>query len=280
MAVGFGWGATKPPPGVTLNRSHPLALGLIFSLSLREGNGAFIDDIAGTVNPVSNGMTWRSSAWGPGLNTVQASSQFSTFDNSRLWSLNVPLTCAWGFVPTTTGINQAVWQTDTNGTTHTGVQALLLSGNGLEVTIGDNTNNTISARRTGTSGASAAAAGIPFTCVQVIRGLTDMSTYCNGAPLSMTYTGSGAGLVNALSVGNLGRRLGGSTIYANGTLLSLMIWNRALSDGEARELSIAPYQMFAPPVWRRYFVPAAAPAGGARYLLERPEGLVNGGLVH
>jgi hypothetical protein len=36
------------------------------------------------------------------------------------------------------------------------------------------------------------------------------------------------------------------------------VWRRALSPTEVRTLAVAPFCLFAPPVWRRYFVPDTA----------------------
>jgi hypothetical protein len=60
-----GWGSRKPPPGVRIDRSHPIVSRLQFYLPFNEYVGTVANDLA--MNPVA---TITNGAWNPGLGTL------------------------------------------------------------------------------------------------------------------------------------------------------------------------------------------------------------------
>jgi hypothetical protein len=73
------------------------------------------------------------------------------------------------------------------------------------------------------------------------------------------------------TVFNIGRWIRTGPSYANGNLSDVWIWDRTLSDAEARGLWHLPtrWDLYARPSTRVFFDIAAAPAGPARFLLMR-----------
>jgi hypothetical protein len=62
------YGRQKPPFGVQLNPSHPLARGLVGSWLFNEASGGIVNDLSGNGNTGAlTAMPWASSAMGPSL---------------------------------------------------------------------------------------------------------------------------------------------------------------------------------------------------------------------
>ena len=67
-----GWGSQKPPPGVPINRSHPLARELRLFVPLNEGSGLAVSAIHQPYVGTMTGAVWSPTVRGVAVKTTEA----------------------------------------------------------------------------------------------------------------------------------------------------------------------------------------------------------------
>lgn len=250
----------KPPLGARINRAHPLAVGLADDWLYSEGGGTRLVNLASPANPATLTNTaayprnWEATPAGPGI-------YVAIYD---------------GINPTvyaeSAGTNQTRMTYDclvvVDTTTSVGVMGQ------FENTILDSTyDRQLSINSSGQfvsyiyDGSPKAATGTTVVAskqayrVTVTADGTNLRLFVNGVLEATTAAGSPyAAYTNPrFFVG--GARESGllSPTATAGWIVRARVWHRALSGEEVRAVHADPYQMYAPPVWRRY---VAAPAGG------------------
>lgn len=244
------WGATKPPRGVPLERGDPLTANLLGFWPLNECNGGRVYDATGR-NP-SLGLTasWVGSKYGRAIyssstsTTLVASGVVSTALQNLTgdctafgWISYASLAAATDALPWNTIIGWADYSyqpftlgADNANLTWCVANAFALTRTSLAYTLSLNT----------------------WYHICGVRRNTTIEFYVNGAIVGSAAQNGTAAVETANSFQLLG---GGGFRETNGTLVAAGVWGRALTATEVHNTYAATYQVFAAPVWRRYFVP-------------------------
>lgn len=246
--VGFNWGRTKPPPGTGIDWGCPLTRGLVGCWLLNDRAGRSARDLAGGAHgSIAAGVTWRGGLTGTTLK----------FNNS----VGVDITAASSakLLSNTLTVESLVFYDNTS-----------LTQGIFEKTNSSNNVNTCYNLFIDTSFAyfrvmdSALAQHDSSVSIAVNRwhhivgtyDRTNVRLFVDTEPTTPTaFTGTVSDGTNGLA--ELGI-LGNAVYPFYDRIEYVRIWSRALSRADIEQLYAQPYAMFAPPVWRRYFVPAAA----------------------
>ncbi len=250
------WGTTKPPTGTPLDRSHPLARGLISYWPLGDGS-TLAPDIFGPYTLISSGI---SANMVTGVGAHGGLAQQLRGSPEQLYSY--PLTDAvanrtqasiagWvrrdttsnympiGWFPNSVNTFMFIWYTDGNlyGVCDNGG-----SGGNVSTPLADLGWHHIVLSYDGA------------------RGSTDrIRLYVDGTARALTAAGTAAATsissVAALQNFSIGYSFL-HNVYGVGGVEDVAVWDRGLTADEVTTLYAQPYAMFAPPVWRRVFVPA------------------------
>lgn len=233
----------KPPVGYGIDRSHPLAAGLVSCLLLNENSGSTVFDLArpssgtfftsGSITP-----TWRPDQDGPVVDFSGAGSS-----NARIQNLTNPPTGQ------NVAFTIAVRFNQTGGLT--GFQTLYgeAGGNlGLYLTSGK-LDYYQSGDRIAT-GAVAVSGNVWHTGAVTAYGLhSNLDFYLDGAAYG-TYTNPGS-YDQQLPTASVGIGCDGVQERLLGRIAWVYIWNRALRPAEHASLAAAPYQFFdVPAAWK------------------------------
>ena len=251
---GSGFWKSKPPPGVPLDWGHPLVQGLVCAFPYNEGGGVPVDHVTERIPealPTIDPYAWTArSPYGVTFDPKPGASGTVYLIGTTLRPIiNKPLTIALGYTPRAT--DQWLYSIGSAG----GLRSLIhcrINSTSLDFNLWVDDLNV-------TGVTNATDEFMSFICRLADDGT--QSIYKNGAFVGSRAAG---GLYAGTDRFDIGRRIdqGGS---ANGHFSYFYVWDRALSEQEIAELHADPYQMFAPPVWRRYFVPAGgAPAATLR----------------
>jgi Concanavalin A-like lectin/glucanases superfamily len=240
--AGF-YGPNKPPPGASLNVGHEFAHGLRFAPIFNEGAGRRVLDYAGLkLLRFGNTVTWTSTKFGPALSFPgtggQGASGSDLFLNGRPWTVSVRYMVS-------VDTDNYFWDLGQTGLDN---EMHLLDGFAADWV---NVNLYSDDHQIQTDKALGVFHHITITQAPD----TTLSVYQNGV-LKGTADAAGmfSGNAGAWYLG--GRSIGGSDEFV-GIIEHFMLWERAFTAREVKEHTEAPYQMFAPPVWRRYFLPLA-----------------------
>ena len=116
---------------------------------------------------------------------------------------------------------------------------LMITPNGhVWLTYGDGTGIDLNNRKTKT-GTTSLQTNIWYHVVGVIRGATDMSIFINGLDDGGEYSGNGGEVSYSSASASIGRvRFGTLDNEFNGSLDEVMVFNRALTEGEVRLLPV------------------------------------------
>jgi hypothetical protein len=242
------WGATKPSPGGAIDRGHPLAQRLVGLWLLNEGAGAARELRRGALGVATTALpAWGASPSGPALQFTGASSQ------AALYTLPVQTDGAFSIVVRSYTTNTASRQTivgannvantpwlEFAASQGTGKLAMVIPGVFVDVTTAAVVSNNTWADIVYTRPAGGAFGSGLF--------------YVNGAAVAVSAGGSYTPA--AATSWLLGARATGNQ-YLTGGIAFCYLYERVLSPAEIQQLRAAPYAMFAPPVWRQYFIPAS-----------------------
>lgn len=247
---GQGYWLTRPPAGTPVDPAHPLAQGLRYLWTCSEGAGGVQNALGGkglgfTTAPLLNAywsMTKRGSCM-----TFFPNSGFMQFEPDAVLGLpTVEATLLWGYqkLDGTARSSGAFGVTD--GASAIGTHLPYADG----TVYWDFGGNSEGSTRLSVSSLTFGDDLWAFT-----TGSRGMEIWQNGvrrASNSATPTRTNSG--GAFYWG----KHDGVTDCDFAAIWHCAIYGRQLTAGEIQAVSAAPYSMFAPPVWRRYFVPAGA----------------------
>lgn len=114
-------------PFPRLQRSHPLARGLVAAYTFSEGSGNVLHDVSGSGNDgtLTNGPTWGGGCAGYALNFASASSQYAQMPKAPVTAFPLGVICR--FNPTS---QKAFITSNSSGTTNNGWRLALNSPSG------------------------------------------------------------------------------------------------------------------------------------------------------
>lgn len=242
------WGATKPPAGVQLDRGHPLAQGLVFLVPFNEGAGVPRDLVRGLAGAPAGAPTWGGSTHGVAVKR-SATTQLWNFGPSD-WLPTTSATILFIRRKADVTLRDAVAWTVNDAAAGTLCRAYLPFSDGVAYfDFG------------GISGANRlTASGLSYpTLVEqwaLVAGKRGSAIYRNGV-----LVGSQSTTVTRTSTTSdwiVGRALGSDLE----DVLLVGVLNVEWTAAQVQAWSAQPYAMFAAPVWRRAFAPAAAEVAG------------------
>jgi hypothetical protein len=247
---GYRW-LQKPFLGVGLDRTHPLAAGLVSYWVLNEGGGPTVRDAAnprssGTLSGTTGTPAWAAGTTGFALTFTAANAQYAALNQA---------------VPLTDGYNWSLtWEVNLVGATD---QAILGYSGDTDDYIYHRLNT-----------------GSPYVAM-VDSGYADQSISCTLARQQglhrWTLTRSGSASAATMTLYRDGVSLGtnsavtgfawskpnrlgyGGGLFLNSPLGLVILHSAALTAGAVAQLHADPYGVFLAPTTRRFF----APAGGA-----------------
>ena len=239
----------KPPYGLHIDPSHPLATGLIGCWSLAEGGGLIsMNRGRARSGPATmtlvNAPTWGQGRYGPRITVASASSQyltstaaFSDFSGAQQFSM-----VGWG--------NRAAAQHWVFGRGQTASQ---------ETVVRIYSDNYVYFRINGTYGRLPAltgdfSVGWTFDGTQAATWAARNTHYLNGIQTSVTS--SSGTPPSSLSSNSDPFTIGYSATlaqYSNGSFDMVMVWNRVLGSGAMLSISNDPWQIFETESSRRWF---------------------------
>lgn len=259
MPVTSSYWKSKPPPGVNINRLHPSALGIRGFWVLNEDAGHIVNTVTGKRGSRAGAINWVGDPSGPSLKSAAASgSNFVSLGTDPfIRPTSLPITvaiCATPGVYTTFG---QLWiGNDSSNANYAGAGIGAGTTGFVGATYGANTGTTDTGRRTKV-GVTALTVGKRVVAFGVLRGPTDISIYLDGKDDGGAYAGTGGDIAYGATTE---ARLFDASAQSAGTLTTIHwagIWARALSQSEIVSIGSDPYQLFQPPVWRKYFIPPA-----------------------
>lgn len=241
-------GTNQPPIGTQLNRSHSLSQGMIGCWPLNEGGGqkAINYSQPNKNGTLSNGAVFKQTNFGNCAN-IDATNDYIEVGSGKypLLKNNKWSGCAMIYVTSGNGRVMANWDTTVAGGWEFGVTVfaaqklgvILTDANGVGYfgrditgTISLNTWYFVSFSYDG----SAAVTGIKL--------------YVNGVLQPMTDRMNGSGDPGTLGDTDFmigARKSGGAVVGSlSGTINSVYLWNRVVTETEMMQLYLNPYQMF------------------------------------
>ena len=260
----------KPVLGSTVALEHPLARSLVGAWIFNEAYGSSVSNLVSKGSYGSIDVTKVSKARsGLVLDTdatsisraVLGATKFNGTDHTSIISC-VPLR-------RTNNVDAAAFGAWNSGASP-GTNEWLLGLNWratqsdfypyFAIEIGSTVTTAYDASQTWQSGDNLVLAGV--------RKATSQRIYKNGKLLNEVTCGSGsANVVSARSV-KLGTLDSNASLNTNELVYYAYMWNRALTVEEIRWMYVEPYAFIAPPApYRKWFVPATAPAAGQPIVL-------------
>lgn len=211
---------TKPPKGSLLQRSHPLARGLVGAWLFNEGSGLTAYDSAGRNNgTLTNGPTWGAGVFGKCL----------MFDGSNDWintDLIPPTTGTYSFWFNSRSFAASLIPISSITWAHRGV---VLSSVAVDVIA---TNQTDFTWVFATGWHHLTMTFTPSAC----------QAYVNGVALAPVVSAASPNATNTNV--NIGCRNNSGNVPFNGQIDAVCIWNRILSDREIRTNYLDPFAAF------------------------------------
>lgn len=247
----------KPPLGAQLNRSHPLAQGLVGCWLLSENGGNRALSATGANNgTLLDGPTWVAS----GLNFVRGSDASATKNRVECGNAVVPTyadsyTMIASFTPVIPGSGSECVVMGQCPTTGSVFQPSM--GIGFNATNGRLRAYFASASVNSLLGATTS--GLTINMAAVFTGGTNAAIYKNGIFVRNDTISGAANMAGKFLLGAHYRQAAG-VYYAgmNGTIHWSMLYNRALSAAEIASLHTNPYQIFSRYMW----LPVTVGGGG------------------
>lgn len=253
----------KPPCGTELDRTHPIARGLLLAAVFNEGDGGGYKD-GMYLQPSSvpgTAPTWVSGPAGPALDFIQGTgAREIRFARNGAGIAAIP--ARFPVVSVFARMRGGDAAND-----NTVISCGEVSDNNYHFAFGRRGAGTLGigdgngGLATATSTASLSLA--PWTCVGLAqRGLADRTFWLDGVPEVNTSSLSTntVGAANPYCIGRMYvNQAASAPSDMEGQLDFVYLWERPLTNDEFAELQADPFLFYQPPVWRRYYVPAAAP---------------------
>ncbi|MCE5301841.1 MAG: LamG domain-containing protein [Planctomycetaceae bacterium] len=248
MAPPGGWGSQKPPAGVPIDASHPLANGLVGFLALNEGAGTTAADATGLRAPAKMYPTASPPTWNG------AALRFDGSAHSRYVALS---NAGWPKLVGAFAMTVKIRPTEWSASSHEGVYGGngLGTGDGFAMTRSYSTDEiwfdqySAADVRTYTRISASYVPAKTWTTVtyQWSGPGNRANAWVNGIQRGVSYTMIG-GIPTDVGWGTAPLTLGASRLsyyYFNGDIEFAALHNRALSDDEIRRLHADPYSLFA-----------------------------------
>jgi len=231
----------KPTRGILLNKSHPLARGVVGCWLMNEATGNRVCDLSGNAISLDfyNSPAWSSGNFGYTVLFDDSSSQYLQVDDCPIPSTPGEATLIVWFNSDDSGADQALIQV-CDKDTYNNYHALYLAGDVAGDYLRAATNGTpLFKYATSTKGYTA---GKWHQACSVFKGTDYRAAYLDGANKGVeTSTVSLSGLDRTAVAGLRDSTPG---LYLSGKIAVAMIWNRALSDSEIAFLYREPFCMF------------------------------------
>jgi hypothetical protein len=260
-----GWGHAKPPAGTAIDWGNPLTAGLIRSWLVNEAGGKMLSDGAKNYPSYLTTVT-TAPAWRPGLRGMGVSfTDLASYAQPTGPVVNTAKVTIEALVryDSSPGGSQTprdlIGFVDGHGSgTQDKVLSIYRDGEPRAFAY-DGANRDI-------FGSAQIAIGTTTHLVMTADG-TNLTLYRNGVQVAQvacgdTYTSYTQPniVIGALSGSS------GSTV----TIFVARVWTRALRPGEIMTLAADPFCIYAPPVWRRYFMPSVSGAAATSLPPIRP----------
>ena len=232
----FGWGAQKPPPGVGIDWSHPLARGLRWFVPFNEGAGLTASDVVSALRGVlTNEPSWTGSR-GVAFDGANDRVDFSPIFN--------PLGKAWTFACRATLTSSQVGYLFSINQAGNAAYAMVVAANIQSVG-----NVYVEAKNAGAAYTAGiftlnAPASLTVTCDAPNTSGSNLRFYINGRPVSATIASSGATPAPAAGNWIVGGRSYDNTRNVPGIIEWTSLWDRVLSPSEVDLHTAQPYCMF------------------------------------
>lgn len=251
-----GWGPVKPPVGTQIAPGHPLADRLQLDLLFNEGGGrTLLDGVHKRPIVVGTGGAWRADLSGTALSLEPPASSYYLsmpalgFAASASVTFMADLTLVTRNWPS----NQALLNLDSDGD-GSGVADWNLSILTATAEWSLYATDSGGASKIATLASPAiAVAGTRYLIVGRIRDGGTVDLFVNGVKTVGNAITTRRTSFSQLQIGRFNGTYGQ---YGGGEWHLFRAWSKALTDYEILTLSKSPYGIYAPPVWRRYFVPA------------------------
>lgn len=248
-----GWGLVKPPAGVQIDRGHPLAQGLVSLWPVNEGGGGILQDVAGE-NPIrlQGSPQWQPGQLGPDFQC--SSSQYGVAYKATSFTTDRATFAVWLRLDTAFAAFQYNGILVNRGTVTQGM-IVGLGGylgyiwNDSSATYDWNSNLTVPTGR--------------WSLCVVSVDPVQVKVFMNGQAVVRANSHASVTFNAQWYLGTDSNATG--TRFVPGAFAGAAVWRRALSLGEIQGIYADPWQMFAPPVWRRYVVPSVGGGGGTAY---------------
>jgi hypothetical protein len=245
------------PTNPQINRSHPLARGLVGAWAFEDGGGSVLRDVSGHgLNGTLTNMEatdWVGSEYGGALDFDAADdyvqcpthSLFDCIDYDRHWSVS-----AW--VRWDGGASKMVWGKATE-TVYKGAYTYANTGGELSFSVN---NNFGTGNRLFVTTDLALTSGQWAHVVWVYRGVagvtnteTAMSVYIDGVEASLTLN-YGPGVSASANDGTfqIGARAANASYLWDGSISDLRLWSRSLSANEIAASFARPFDLYSPAV--------------------------------
>lgn len=256
---GYHW-LNKPPLGAQLDTSCELAAGLVGYWLMNEGGGGKVDDQSGNsyAGTMTSGCSWGQDASGFAVSFNGTSGAIT----ATTPAFNFPLTVV-ALINDSTPATQAAIISNDNGSAFVGWRLTV----GRTANVPAIVTNGLAAQ---TFSTLTLTANVPYFLACTVTASTVVgylgSLQAGGTLASETQAYSLGTMPPGANRTNIGV-LGTSTNFFKGSVSGVLLYSRALSPAEVAALYEERYALILPPNTRRWFVPAAAPAGAAAQLL-------------
>jgi hypothetical protein len=241
----------KPFRFAQLNRSSPLARGLVGCWLFNEGCGKIVTDISGNNNngTLCNNTTWAAGRFGTCL-SFNGSGDYVNLGNKIALQVGVPFSIsAWIYINSLVSdswlIGTDKYGLNDSGGKYYGCHLRILNTGAVYAAYGDGSGNTSNSRRTAQTTTTPIAADKWYYIVVVCRGPADWTIAVNRINQPVVCSGTGGSIAYSVSPAVLGQNQSISNpFWFNGWIDNCFIFNRALSMAEMSCLYYEPFCLF------------------------------------
>lgn len=205
-----------------------------------EGTGSTASDSLGYNDGTVIGASWVTGLLGGALN-FDGNGDYVDVGNNISLEINITNSdvtiSAWVY-PKALANYEPVFIADDNDGAYYGYMLMITPNGNVWLSYGDGMGAGLSNRRTKT-GTTSLQINNWYHVVGVIRGATDMSIFIDGIDDAGTYSGSGGNISYSSASASIGRvRFGTLDNEFAGIIDEVMVFNRALTEGEVRILPV------------------------------------------
>jgi hypothetical protein len=240
-----GWGSQKPPPGVGIDRTHPLASHLRAAWNFAEGSGSTTQELLDPRHNATfaNGTCWKPSARGVGV-YFDGSDDYATFWAKDLQIQN-PFTVHALVNVTGTGNYGSMFANDLYLGVNSGISwRLSVSGRTPHLVMGTGTG--IGSAGTRVLNASSAVAAGWHSLTATITDLSTGAIWVDGVSVATWWNGTGVAPIfyHASGTGKFGMYQSDSNYFAGMMLSAVYMWDVVLPPEQIRRLHVEPFCLF------------------------------------